>query len=744
MKRSAAAPTVSFAAWPHQRWLLALLARAGGGLLLFVLLYQIPVRHTVSVGYNDAAYVQGFNDPVNRWDVIDEASAAATPLRWSKAQSFLLFPQIGLPAQATLRWRALRAPSEPLPSVRVLLNGRYELGTFQSTGDWETHRFMIDRGLLKANDLFLELRTDPVVVDDGVEHGVQVAAASLATTSWPIMPYPAQLLYGTAAIVFGTALVRGYKQQLVVALLIGLLFLLLYRLPLTPYPLRTWPPLLVVGLATAWVIRLLPQAQLGVVGWAWPLLVLGVISLWFAWLVITAQRHVTLSVPGVERDFPVFATRATTLRCPPALPRATAPCVLRADGFYQIGYPLLLWLVKPWTGGDAFVAGRLIAAVSGALLLLGTAALGWRCLPTAVRGGASLLAVLVLAFSPFVVQYSLYVGTDMPFAAAWTLGLAAVIVPQRHTRRSLIFAGGLCGLAFLVRHPGLVLLPFGVVALLLLQRTNVKAGAGLQCWAAFVRWSAIGWFVLGWLLSALPQLLINVVDTGQPLYSQQAKNVWLAVYGDTDYSGRWHEATDDVRLRDIVLADPQRFFANWARNLQGFVGTGAEDTREFGQALGLRLLHVPANWLAVGGLGLWAWRCARPTRLLVVGGALYVVGVSVGFVLPRFFLPLAPIMAVAAATALVGLAEYMAQAWPRLDRAQWLGLLGVLLVASMASGPRVGARYVLDHQVRDARTSNKAEQKPNYVWQVDPHHNRLAARFTAAGSCRDLLFSLQV
>ncbi len=724
MKRSASAQAVIFAVSTRQRWLLALLARAGGGLLLFVLLYQIPTRHTVNVGFNDAAYVQGFNDPTNRWGVIDEASAAAFPLRWSKAQSFLLFPQIGLPAQATIRWRALRTPSEPLPTVRVLLNGRDELGTFQATGDWETHHFMIERGLLKANDLFLELRTDPAVMDDGVAHGLQVAAAALATTGWPIMPYPAQLLYGTAAVVFGTALVHGRRRQLGVALLIGFLFLLLYRLPLMPYPLRSWPPLLMFGLGTALAIRIIPRAQMRVAGWVWPMLVLGSIGLWFAWLVVTSQSHVALSVPGVERDFPVFATRATTLRCPSALPRATAPCVLRADGFYQIGYPLLLWLVKPWMGGDAFAAGRLIAGVSGALLLLGTAALGWRCLPAAARGGASLLALLLVALSPFVVQYSLYVGTDMPFAAAWTLGLAAVFVPQPHTRPSLIFAGALCGLAFLIRHPGLVLLPFGVVALLWLQRNPGESGAGRQRLAAFIPWSAVGWFMLGWFVAALPQLLINMVDTGQPLYSQQAKNVWLAVYGNTDYSGRWHEATDDVRLRDVVLADPERFFANWSRNLQGFVGTGAEDTREFGQALGLRLLHVPANWLAMVGLGLWAWRGARRTRLLVVGGALYVVGVSVGFVLPRFFLPLVPIMAVAATAVLVGLAERLAQVWPRLDRAQWFSLLGVLLVASMATGPQVGAHYVLDHQDPDARTSGQAEHSVgNYVWHVDPRTN---------------------
>lgn len=47
--------------------------------------------------------------------------------------------------------------------------------------------------------------------------------------------------------------------------------------------------------------------------------------------------------------------------------------VLRADGFYNLGYPLLLWLARPLTGDNPFLAARLVAALGGALLLLA----GW-------------------------------------------------------------------------------------------------------------------------------------------------------------------------------------------------------------------------------------------------------------------------------------------------------------------------------------------------------------------------------
>jgi 4-amino-4-deoxy-L-arabinose transferase-like glycosyltransferase len=376
--------------------------------------------------------------------------------------------------------------------------------------------------------------------------------------------------------------------------------------------------------------------------------------------------------------------------------------VLRADGFYQLGYPLLLWLIQPLTGMNAFLAGRLLAALSGLLLLLATWLLGHALYPRDRRHGGALLALTILALSPLVVQYALYVGTDMSFAALWIAGLAALLAPRNLTPSRSALAGLLCGLAFLIRHPGLVLLPFGWIALTVLY----DAPAGSRRWIDRVPWRLCGWLALGWLLAVMPQLVVNVADTGSPLYSQQAKNIWLAVYGNTDFSGRWNDAANDVALSEIVLSDPPRFFGNWWRNLQAFIGTGAEDTREFGMAIALRLLGFPANWLALIGLGIWLWRGDRRQRLLAFGSALYVLGVCVGFVLPRFFLPLAPVWALAAVTPMLWLTDAITRRWERsrlsLTRSQVLAGLGLAVVALLVNGPSIGARYVLDHQPPDA------------------------------------------
>lgn len=693
MKRSLPVQSTVLTSLPWLSWLLAWL----GGALLIGALYQIPARHTVRVGLNDAAYVQGFSDPVNRWGVRDPASQSDAPLRWAGPQSALIFPQIGLPATATIRWRAVGPAGT---QVRVLLNGRDELGVFTPGSDWQTETFTINGGLLKPNDVFLALQTEAPQLDGDTMRGLQVAQATLSTSGWPVLPYPAQLLYGAAAVGLGVLLVRGRRQQYLVALATGLAFLLLYRLPLTPYPLRALPPLLALTLGAALLVRTVPH-----IGWRagrvllrW--LALGAGLLWLGWLLQTAQQHVVLSVPGVEKDFRVFATRAEALLCDPAVERATAGCVLRADGFYQLGYPLLLWLARPLTDQNAFRAAQLVGALSGALLLGGTWLMGRRL----YGRGPALLALVILALSPLVVQYGLYLGTDMTFAALWMAGLAALLVPQTHAGRSrpvwtALLAGVLCALAFLIRHPGLVLLPFGWIALIVLESSSLSRST--RGWISTIRGAPAlrlcGWFTLGWLVAALPQLAVNIADTGAPLYSQQAKNIWLAVYGNTDWS-RWDEASNDVRLSALVLADPPRFWGNWSRNLQAFVGTGANDTSEFGQALALRLLAFPANWLALTGLTLWFWHGGRRERLLVAGMALYVLGVSIGFVLPRFFLPLAPVWALASVAPLVTLASLAARRWPRWSQPQWLAVSALALLALLARGPQIGARYVLDHQ----------------------------------------------
>lgn len=700
------------------------------GALLIFLLSQIPATHAVNIGGFDAAYIQGFfdaerpGDPGGPRPYLEGAEGGA---RWSGASAALIFPQAGLPGAITLRLRGWRE-SGPPPYVTVLLNGVTELDRFQASNAWEERQIPIRGGWFKATDFFIEIRADTTRLADGREAGVLIDRAIYRVGPGFIAPYPAQIAYAAIAGALLWALFRANgsapreRKGLVPAALLayGLAWLLLYRLqpPLYPYPLRALPPLAVLALGGLLALRDGPA-----LAERWPRLVsvaapVTVIGLWTAATLVLARQHVTLSRPGVENDFRVFATRDTLAS------------IFRADGFYHLGYPLLLWLARPFFEGNAFLAGRFLAALSGAALL----GAGYWLARVVLPPGPALLALLALALNGLVAQYGLYVGSDMPFAACVTLSVAALAAalghgsnssnnapltsspsqpdepvmwkcrdgesrrdgkagianpePDQTTSKSdghaaLLLAaiaglGG--GLAFLMRHPGLILLPWGAVALLLAARSRPRRLAVV--------------FAGAMVATMLPQLIVNTIGTGNPLYNQQAKNIWLAVYGNTDW-GRWEEAPNDIGLAEVVLRDPGRFFENWRRNVIGYTGSGAEDTSEFGRAWQLRLLGWPANWLAVAGLLGWALllvrrsgqdlRIAAALLILIAG---YVALVSAAFSLQRFFLPLAPIYAVAAGWSL----------W-RLARGGRL-LLGtsLALVVVLWGGYESGARYVLAQQ----------------------------------------------
>lgn len=700
------------------------------GAALIVALYQVPARHFVDIGGYDAAYARGFHDPefVERFPAtpayLEGSNGTA---RWSRDRSFLLFPQAGLPGSITLRLRGWRADGPP-PQVSVLLNGRDLLATIQTSGAWEEHRFAITGGLLKATDIFIELRSETTVLpDDGRKVGVLLDTAVYRVSpgsSGLITPYPTQVAYG--AVAAGLAWLLWHRppparqhrerasQMLVrpwsIIVLIGLAFLLLYRLqpPLYPYPLRWLLPGVNLALATALALRHGPALLVRRPALLDALVPAGV-ALWTAGVLLIARDHLTLSRPGVENDFGVFAGRSASLAE-----------VFRADGFYNLGYPLLLWLVRPLTADNAFLAGRLIAALSGAVVLLATCRLARSVIrqithhpsPITEHSFGALLALLMLGLSPFVVEYALYVGSDMPFAATMTLAVALLLSVEPSTtgerepgtRRLLVvaIAGVVAGCAFLMRHPGLVLLPWGIVYCVFATGATKSISQGP------VRQVLLpATFALGFLLAALPQLTVNTLQTGQPLYNQQAKNVWLAVYGNTDW-GRWDEAPNTIGLAEVILRDPARFFGNWWRNLAGFTGSGAEDTSEFGRAVQLRLLGWPANWLAITGLLAWVYTLRRGIRRFPAGMglllliALYVPVVSMAFILPRFFLPLAPIYAVAAAGFVGKVASLVSRPAPTaMQRQRTLLAASLLLLVLLGNGFGIGGRHVLDHQPAD-------------------------------------------
>jgi 4-amino-4-deoxy-L-arabinose transferase-like glycosyltransferase len=768
-----------------------LLAMALGALLL-ALVYQIPVTHTVDIGGYDSAYVQGFYDP-ERQAGLDHFELAGSDgsARWTRASSYLLFPQAGLPAQLTLRLRGWRAAGPP-PSVQVLLNGAIVLGEFRAGADWEDHTFQIDGGLLKPNDVVIEIRAETARVgeNDPRQAGVLLDRATFHSGPAPITPYPPQLLYGAlaAGLLYALLAYSGSGEpasgrtgddvlptrplahpptRIWGYVALGLLalsgaFLALYRAqPPYPYPLLRLLPALDGVLAALLLIRHGPALARRAP--ALPdVLAIGGVGTWIGATLWAARDHVVLSVPGAEKDFGVFARRSAHLPgvFPAGINDAGLDGVLRADGFYNLGYPLLLWLARPFTSDNPFLAARLIAALSGGLLLLA----GWWLARRMLGRGAALLALFILGLSPLVVQYGLYLGTDMPFAAACALALA-LLVGRRTTddRRPttmvghpylvVVLAGLAAGAAFLIRHPGLLLLPFGWLVLWRSSESRVKSSE-LPAQNAEIKTQnskLILFYTLAVMLAISPQMYVNLRDTGQPFYNQQAKNVWQGVFGDGDW-GRWAATANDITLGGVIAQDPARFLTNWWANVRSYFGTGGEDMREFGQATQLRLLSFPANWLSIVGLLGWIvlgfWRLThreqesrRPgsqettpdTRhsSLIIWIVLYVLAISVGLApQARFFLPLAPVYALAAAWAITRVRPAsdpqplaLGEGTDRTARIRWnlarlngqsLPLIaGIVLLALLWGGFAGGAAYVT--RVRTPADDNAPGQPADEV-----------------------------
>jgi 4-amino-4-deoxy-L-arabinose transferase-like glycosyltransferase len=705
------------------------------GALLIALAYQIPVTHAIDIGGYDAAYVQGFGEPLR--NSAELAGSDGSARLWG-ADGALLLPQAGLPAALTLH---TRSPDATLRDVVVLLNGAQELGRFQAGPQWDEHRFVIAGGLLKPNDVVIQLRADAP--------GVLLDRAEFAAGPLPITPYPPQIVYGAlAAGMLALLLTRapveaaprrapfapGWRVWAGATVLMALAFLLLYRAqPLYPYPLRSLLPTLDALLAALLAFRYAP-AFLRRLPALPDALALGGIGAWAAALLLAGRQHLTLSVPGAENDFRVFALRSAHLagQFPAGIDDPARDGVFRADGFYNLGYPLLLWLLRPFASDNAFLAARVVATLSGALLLLG----GWLLARRLLGRNGALLALVLLALSPLVVEYGLYLGTDTPFAALCVLALA-LLLPTRAPRIWLLaLAGVVAGAAFLVRHPGFLLLPFGWLAIWAGARIHTAARPALR--------THLLAFTLAFLIAILPQIVVNLRDTGQPLYSQQAKNVWQGMFGGGDWD-RWAGARNDIGITEVIALDLGRFLLNWWNNARGFIGTGGEDTREFGQALQLRLLGFPANWLAVGGLLGWLallFRSARrgegatvgegetrdtseaissqpllvsssrvslsrvslsPASLsfifLLLWVALYVAAISVGLPLQgRFVLPLAPIYAAAAAWLVLRLP----------GRAPLLA--AIVLLAFLWGGFATGTQYVLRAQPSASSPGQPADE----------------------------------
>ena len=224
--------------------------------------------------------------------------------------------------------------------------------------------------------------------------------------------------------------------------------------------------------------------------------------------------------------------------------------------FYPVGYFLLLRAglaagadVVAW--GQAWSWLGAVAALSAVYAILYAATR---------RATVALAGLALLALHPFFRFQALQEGTDMLAAglqlAAVAVAFATGAADWRAGRRGRVLdfaAGALLGAAYLVRYTALTLLPVLAVTLVWREWRDRRAAA-----------VALGLLLGGFGLLALPQLVAGTVGAGNPLYNEQARNVWFGIYGDFNWTDNWGDVPAGVSVLDAVRADPAAFARHWA------------------------------------------------------------------------------------------------------------------------------------------------------------------------------------
>lgn len=396
--------------------------------------------------------------------------------------------------------------------------------------------------------------------------------------------------------------------------------------------------------------------------------------------------HRGLVHPSVENDFPAHAAHA-----------ASWASVFTVNGFYPFGYAFLLRLAA-LAAGDVFIGAKVLAVLAGAASLLVVQRLGARLHSPAVGWAAALGLALNWHFH----ETALLVGTDQAASLGTLLAALAgarALGEARPAPRTWLAAGALTGLAALLRHTSLVLVPaFALAAAWWAWRERrgrseaedrpaPPAGARPALLAAISIWLA------GALLAYAPQMALSWAQKGTPLYQEQAHNVWFGIHGNWDWSN-WRPPDRPVTMGQILREEPRAFFTHWGNEtlLGGFryalMTTGALPpslARRTPRALVAagRLLTLAALAATLG----MAVAAARAGRLRRLAGRL-----------PRALAPphLFALLAVAGWAAAVGMAystsRYLLTGWVLLFlyAARLLRELGGPEAGEGAAGPAAG------------------------------------------------------
>ncbi len=274
------------------------------------------------------------------------------------------------------------------------------------------------------------------------------------------------------------------------------------------------------------------------------------------------------------------------------------------------GYPVLLAATIPLTGGDAYLAARMLNVAAAAA----AAAFAYLLIRAFLGGTVALGTLLALVANPVFVRASIEAASDMPAAA---IALAATwLAVEGRGMRALALSGLLAGWAVITRY-NFAFLPAAAAIAVLARR---KAARSALPYAAGFALPVGGW------------MLAQAAASGTPLANPNYLNLAFEVYGKREgweqfwgaSGGRFHSYLDVARY------DPVRFATHLATNL---ATRWLEDARW--------LMPVWIGAFAVPGMLFTWWKRERWAAMLAAFLGCYAV-LSLVFYAPRFFIYLLP------------------------------------------------------------------------------------------------------
>lgn len=260
--------------------------------------------------------------------------------------------------------------------------------------------------------------------------------------------------------------------------------------------------------------------------------------------------------------------------------------------FYNFGWPGALRLGLEF-GFDELTTARCAASVFAVI------AVSFACLITRWAAPPRIFVCAALAISPTISSYAALGSTDLPAAA---LQLGAIWFALGRRRCSALASGLFVGLGFLFRHQSIVLV-LPLAALIGIRHTNRHARVAL--------------FALGLVAAASPQLVANTLATGDPLWSQQTKNVLFGINGGGTVRDWTTFPTGPAPGLLALLRTPQ-ILTHWLREMRSIPG-----------------LAVTTS-VVVASLALPQRRERR--FVLAALGALYCVPLALAWIEPRFII----------------------------------------------------------------------------------------------------------